>query len=101
MKYFSPSFSYMGNAPLASMGGESGDEDGAAAHLPGLEVVQGVDRPVQRVLLGVQGDLTGLGQHHQLGEVGVGPDDVADDVLLAGDELQCRDAQFAAVADDE
>jgi hypothetical protein len=39
----------------------------------------------------VQGDLPGLREHHQLGQVGVGADDVADDVLLAGDEVQRRD----------
>src|SRR3954447_9243955 len=104
MKYFSPSFSYMGD--LSRRFGEfrkcdSGNEDGATAHLSRVEVVQGVHGPVERVLLGVQGDLAGLRQDHELGQVAVGADDVADDVLLAGDELQGRDAQLAAVADDE
>ena len=63
------------------------------------------DRPappapgVQRVGPGVQGDLARLGQHHQLGEVVVGADDVADDVALGGDDVERRDVQLAAVAD--
>src|ERR1700744_3401606 len=77
------------------------DENGPAADAPGVEVVERFDRGVQRIGLGVQGDLAGLGQGHQLGQLVVGPDDVADDVALGGDDVQRRDVQRAAVADDE
>src|SRR4051794_7696386 len=103
MKYFSPSFSYTWWSSRVSamyVGERSGNQDRPAAHTAGVEVVEGVERGIQRVLLGVQRDLPGLGQHHQLGEVVVGADDVADDVLLAADEVQRRDPQLAAVADD-
>src|SRR5690242_13274876 len=93
MKYFSPSFSYTVGPP------DSRNEDRPAAHAAGVEVVEGVHGLVQRVFLGVQGDLAGLGEHHELGQIGVAADDVPDDVALAGDDVQRRDAQLAAVAD--
>src|ERR1700747_2184516 len=77
------------------------DEDGAAAYAAGVEVGEGFQRGLERVGLGVQGDLAVLGQHHQLGQLVVGSDDVADDVALGGDDVQGRDGQRAAVADDE
>src|SRR3954452_8055296 len=92
MKYFSPSFSYMTCLREDRGGGKLRnrlrDEDRPAADVARVEVVQRVQRLVQRVLHGVQGDLPGLGQDHQLGEVVVGADDVADDVLLPRDEIQ-------------
>src|SRR5687768_2697992 len=94
-KYFSPFFSYIEghlSRRCGKSGMGSGDENGAATHLAGVEVVQRVDGPVERVLLGVQRDLPGLREHHELGQVGVGADDVADDVLLAGDEVERGDA---------
>src|SRR5215212_3002518 len=105
MKYFSPFFSYIEETSRVGAGylgsairkRASGHENGPAADLSGVEVVQGVHGAVQRVLLGVQGDLSGLREHHQLGQVGVGADDVADDVLLAGDEVQRRDEPLAPV----
>ncbi len=48
----------------------------------------------------MQGDLAGLSEDHQLGELVVGADDVADDVALGGDDVQRRDGQRASVADD-
>src|ERR1700722_18597420 len=80
---------------------ESGHEDGAAADPPGIQVSQGVRGGVQGVGPGVQGDPARLGQGHQLGELVVGPDDVADDVALGGDDVQRRDVHRPAVADDE
>src|ERR1700722_6286831 len=56
---------------------------------------------VERVGLGVEGDLAGLGEGHQLGELVVGADDVADDVPLGRDDVEGRDRDRAAVADDE
>src|SRR4051794_14414647 len=103
MKYFSPSFSYMWWSSRVRAGrssGRSGDEDRPAAHATGVEVVEGVEGRVERVLLRVQRDLPGLRQHHQLGEVVVGADDVADDVLLATDKIERRNLQLAAVSDD-
>src|ERR1700677_2046551 len=78
-----------------------GDEDGAAADAAGVEVGEGVGGGGQGVGLGVEGDLAGLGEGHQLGELVVGADDVADDVALGGDDVQGRDGDRAAVADDE
>ena len=78
-----------------------GDEDRPAAHLAGVEVVQRLLGGVERVGLGVQRDLAGLGQHHQLGELVVGADDVADDVALGRDDVQRRQRAAAAVADDD
>src|SRR3984885_2344696 len=77
--------------PAYTSAHESGHEDGAAADPPGIQVSQGVRGGVQGVGPGVQGDPARLGQGHQLGELVVGPDDVADDVALGGDDVQCRD----------
>src|SRR6266487_7046743 len=75
------------------------DEDRTAADAAGVEIGQRFRRCVQRVGPGVQGDLPALGQHHQLGQLVVGADDVADDVALGADHIQRRDVQLAAVAD--
>src|SRR5690349_13013939 len=77
-----------------------GDEDRPAADPAGVQVGDGLGGGVQRVGPGVQSHPAGLRQHHELGEIVVGPDDVADDVALGGDDVQRRDAEFAAVADD-
>src|ERR1700712_2159702 len=108
MKYFSPSFSYMaclredrGGGMRQCVRNASGDEDRPAADLAGVEVVQRLQGLGERVLHGVQGDLPGLREDHQLGQVVVGPDDVADDVLLPGHEVQRRRPELPAVAEDE
>src|SRR5215207_2274293 len=80
----------------------AGDEDRAGpGQPPVVEVVDGVVGRLQRVGLGVEGDLALGGQGHQLGQVVVGPDDVADDVALGGDDLDGRDLDDPAVADHE
>src|SRR6202453_1009365 len=76
----------------------SRDEDRSTANPAAAE---GGERGRERVCARVQGDLPGLGEDHQLGHVVVGADDVADDVALGGDNVQRRDVQLAAVADDE
>src|SRR6516225_7858297 len=76
-----------------------GDEDRPAADAARVQVGEGVRGGVQGVGPGVQGDLAGLRERHQLGQVVVGADDVADDVPLGGDDVQRRDVQRAAVAD--
>src|SRR5580658_8475856 len=81
--------------------GRLGDEDRAAADAPRVEIGDRIRRGVERVGPGVQGDLPGLGQDHELGEVAVGPHDVPDDVALGRDDVQRRDRQRSAVADDE
>src|ERR1700759_3772542 len=110
MKYFSPSFSYMSNCLREDRRGglrvdfellRSGDEDRPAADLARVQVVQCVQRARQRVLDGVEGDLAGLREDHELREVVVGAHDVADHVLLAGDEVQGRSPELAAVAEHE
>ena len=40
------------------------------------------------------------GKRHQLGEIGVRPDQVADDVPFAGNDVYRGDADVAAVSDD-
>src|SRR5277367_1775217 len=76
-------------------------EDGAPADAAGVEVGEGVGGGGQGVGLGVQGDPAGLGEGHQLGQLVVGADDVADDVPLGGDDVEGRDVHRAAVADHE
>src|SRR5712691_1332209 len=75
------------------------DEDGAASDPARVKIADSLGGGVQRVGPGVQGNLPGLGQHHQLGEVVVGADDVADDVPLGRDDVERRDVHRAAVAD--
>src|SRR3984957_17363221 len=84
------------NGPLALR-----HEDGAPADAAGVEVGEGVGGGGQGVGLGVQGDPAGLGGGHQLGQLVVGADDVADDVPLGGDDVEGRDRHGAAVADHE
>src|SRR4051812_35971396 len=78
-----------------------GDEDRPAPDQAGVEVVQGLPGVGEGVGLRVQRDLACLGQHHELGQLVVGADDVADDVALGGDHVERWDDQRAAVADDE
>src|ERR1700749_2124300 len=78
-----------------------GDEDGAAAYPACVEVGERVGRGVERVGLGMQRNLARLGQRHQLDQVVVRADDVADDVPLGGDDVERRDGDGAAVADHE
>src|ERR1700733_11900505 len=78
-----------------------GNENCPATHAAGVQVGERVRRGVERIGSGVQRDPAGLGERHQLGEVVVGADDVADDVAFGGDDVQGRDAQLAAVTDDE
>src|SRR5256714_9361174 len=79
---------------------DSGNEDGAATDPTGVEIPQRLPRLGERVRLGVQGDLPGLRQDHQLGQLVVRTDDVADDVPLGGEEAERRDVHLAAVPDD-
>src|SRR6201999_2019941 len=53
-------------------------EHGPAANPAGVQVGERVQRRVQRVLAGVQRDLSPLRQHHQLHEIVVRADQVAD-----------------------
>src|SRR4029453_15299564 len=78
-----------------------GDEDGAAANVAGVEVGEGEEGGRQRVGPGVQRDLSRLGEDHQLGEVVVRADEVADDVDLGRDDVGRREAYGAAVAGPE
>src|SRR4051794_37752532 len=76
-------------------------EDRAATDPAGVEVGQRVERGVQRILPGVQGDLARLRQDHQFDQVVVRPHQVADDVAFGGDDVDRGDVDVAAVADDE
>src|SRR3954469_18378532 len=77
----------------------SGNEDGSAADLARVEIGECVGGGVQRVGLGVQGDLPALRQHHELGQLVVRADDVADHVALGRDDVQRGHLQLAAVPD--
>src|SRR5215469_7924198 len=101
-----PKRSSLAMASSSGSGGDGGraglrDEDRAAAHADRVQVGEGLRCGPERVGPGVQGHLAVLGQDHQFGEIVVGPDDVADDVPLGGDDVQGRDVELAAVADDE
>src|SRR5689334_831236 len=78
----------------------SGDEDCPAADSARGQVVDGLLEVVERVLGGVQPDLALSRQRHELDQVVVGADQVADDVLLRGDEVDGRDDDVLPVADD-
>src|SRR6266508_6038521 len=80
--------------------GSGGDEDAAALEAAAVQVVHGVVDRVQRVDAGVQLHLALGGEDHQLGQVVVGADQVADHVPLGGDDVDGRDVDGAAVADD-
>src|SRR3954453_4875732 len=79
--------------------GPSGHEDRPPAHLAGVEIGDRLDGVVEGVGAGVERHLAALGEHHQLGQLVVGADDVSDDVALGGDDRQRRPLERAAVAD--
>ena len=79
----------------------SGNEDGPTPNPAAVELLEGFHGVVERVGTRVQGDFSGLGQHHQLPQIVVGADDVPDDVALSGDHVEGWDDQRAAVTDDE
>src|SRR5258708_1901092 len=64
---------------ISASASRSGDEDGAAAHIAGVEIGDGPHGVGERVGLGVQRDPPGFGQRHEFGQLVVGADDVADD----------------------
>src|SRR6266508_5180566 len=80
--------------------GSGGDEDAAALEAAAVQVVHGVVDRVERADAGVQLHLALGGEDHQLGQVVVGADQVADHVPLGGDDVDGRDVDGAAVADD-
>ena len=67
----------------------------------GVEVVHGGVDSVERVRPRVELHFALRGQHHQLGEVVVTADQIANDASLAGDDVDGRDVDRAAVPDDE
>src|SRR6476659_1907074 len=81
--------------------GSSGNQDGAAAHPARVEIVNRPLEFLQRVLAGVQLDLALCGEHHQLLQVVVGADQVADEVDLGGDDVDGGDVDVLSVSDDE
>src|SRR3712207_8042296 len=58
--------------------------------LAGVQVVERVQRPVEGVLLRVQGDLPRLREHHELGQVGVGRSEEHTSELQSRQYLVCR-----------
>ena len=76
------------------------DEDPAALQPPVVEVGHRVVDRVQRVRARVQRDLALRGEGHQVLQVDVGPDEVADEGDLARDDVDRRDVDVLAVADD-
>src|SRR6266481_2211891 len=79
-------------------GAGSRHEDCPAADPASVQIGDRNDSLVERIERGVVGDLAGLREHHQLGQVDVSADDVADDVALGRDDVERRDVQRAAVA---
>src|SRR6202165_4835088 len=78
----------------------SGHEDGPSPYLAGVEVVDGRLEAVEGVLHGVQMDRSAGGEHHQLAQVVVRADEVADEVDLVGDDVDRWDVDVLAVAHD-
>src|SRR4051794_4240082 len=79
--------------------GAGGDEDAAPLEPSLVEVVHRVVDRVQRVRRRVQAHLALGGQRHQVLQVDVGPDEVADEGDLARDDVDRRDVDVLAVAD--
>src|SRR5262245_33334836 len=79
----------------------SGDQDGAAAHSPRVEIVYCSLEFVERVFVGVQCDLAPGRQHHQLLQIVVRAHQVADEVDLGGDDVDRGNVDVLAVSDDE
>src|ERR1700694_305865 len=78
----------------------SGREDGPSPYLAGVEVVDGRLEAVEGVLHGVQMDRSAGGEHHELDQVVVRTDEVADEVDLIGDDVDRRNVDVLAVAHD-
>src|SRR4051812_24701248 len=76
------------------------DEDPAALEPPVVEVGHRVVDGVERIRARVQRDLALRGERHQVLEVDVRPDEVADERDLARDDVDRRDVDVLAVADD-
>src|SRR2546423_1591430 len=78
----------------------SRDQDAAAPEPPLVEVVQCVTERVERVRRGVQLHLSLCGQDHELDQVVVRADQVADEVDLGRDDVDGGHAHHTPVADD-
>src|SRR5918998_3773222 len=76
------------------------DEDPAPLQASVVEIGHRVVDGVQRVGARVQRDLALGGQRHEVLEVDVRPDEVPDERDLAGDDVDRRDVDVLAVADD-
>src|SRR3954452_1069984 len=76
------------------------DEDPAALEPPVVEVGHRVVDGVQRIRARVERDLALRGERHEVLQVDVGPDEVADERDLARDDVDRRDVDVLAVADD-
>src|SRR4029079_15106317 len=81
--------------------GSSGNQDRAAAHPARVEIVNRPLEFLQRVLARVQLHLALCGEHHQLLQVVVRADQVADEIDLGGDDVDRRNVDVLAVTDDE
>src|SRR5436190_13905441 len=77
-----------------------GDQDGAAAYVSGVEVVDGRLEVVESVFRGVQRDGAAGGQRHQVAQVVVRADKIADEVDLGGDDVDRGDIDVFAIAHD-
>src|SRR3954447_6803381 len=76
------------------------NQDSAALEPPVVEIAHRVVDGVERVRRRVQGDLALRGERHQVLQVDVGPDEVADERDLARDHVYRRDVDVLAVPDD-
>src|SRR4029077_8061821 len=80
--------------------GRSGNQNGAAAHPARVEIVNRPLEFLKRVLARVQLHFALCGEHHQLLQVVVRGDQVADEVDLGGDDVDGGDVDVLAVSDD-
>src|SRR3954447_18302397 len=92
--------------PIGSLLGGGGladalrDQDPAPLEPSVVEIGHRVVDGVQRIGARVQGDLALRRERHEVLQVDVGPDDVADERDLARDHVDRRDVDVLAVADD-
>src|SRR3954463_16815912 len=92
--------------PIGSLLGGGGladalrDQDPAPLEPPVVEIGHRIVDGVQRIRARVQGHLALRRERHEVLQVDVGPDEVADERDLARDDVDRRDVDVLAVADD-
>src|SRR5258708_7148918 len=75
-------------------------ENTATAQFASIQVVDSIERGIKRVNSCMQGHFALSGERHQLGQIIVGTDKVADKVDLGRNDVDGRNIERATVADD-